>query len=111
MRTSSGARASASGSHTRRFSFRRACEWNLIRRGAQGGQGAGRERAAGLSAGRGPALRPPRTNDGPVWDVVLAQHGGQLGVRQDCVVVHGGQRTAEAWGRPGPSDTGRETTA
>lgn len=41
MRTSSGARASASGTHTRRFSFRRACEWNLIRRGAQGGQGAG----------------------------------------------------------------------
>ena len=111
MRTSSGARASASGTHTRRFSFRRACEWNLIRRGAQGGQGAGREGAAGLSAGSGPALRPPRTDDGPVWDVVLAQHGGQLGVRQGCVVVHGGQRAAEAWGRPGPCNTGRETTA
>ena len=59
MRTSSGARASASGSHTRRFSFRRACEWNLIRRGAQGGQGAGREGAAGLK--RGERARPPST--------------------------------------------------
>lgn len=51
MRRSSGARASASGSHTRRFSFRRACEWNLARHRARGGQGRGR--GAGGSAGRG----------------------------------------------------------
>ncbi|CAI9150787.1 unnamed protein product [Rangifer tarandus platyrhynchus] len=93
MQTSSGARASASGSHTRRFSFRRACEWNLIRRGAQGGQGAGR------GAKRGEGARPPSTAYQRRAHVgcCTAQHGGQLRVRQDCVVVHGGQRTAEAW--------------
>lgn len=44
-------------------------------------------------------------------DVVLAQHGGQLSVRQDRVVVHGGRWAAEAWGRPGPGDTGLATAA
>lgn len=35
MWTSSGARAFASESRTRRFSFRRACEWSLARHRAQ----------------------------------------------------------------------------
>lgn len=112
--TSWQARASASGSHTRRFSFRRAFEWSLARHGAQSvspgkamrrgrGRGGGRQGgnpkgrkgsvgARGAGPGRGPARHPlPRTHDGPVRDVVLAQHCGQLGVRQNRVVVHGGR--------------------
>lgn len=97
-RTSSGVRASASGSRTRRFSFRRACVWNLARHGTRGGQGRG----PGARGRRGEGARsPPRTHDRPVRDVVLAQHGGQLSVRQDRVVVHGGRRVAGTRGRPG----------
>lgn len=92
MRTSSAARASASGSRIRRFSFRRACEWNLARQ-TRGGQGRG----PGTRGQRGEGARsPPHTHNRPVRDVVLAQHGGQLSVRQDRVVVHGGR-----WGAGG----------
>lgn len=56
MRTSSGARASASGSRTRRFSFRRACEWSLARHRVRGGKGR-RQRARGRSPRRGREAR------------------------------------------------------
>lgn len=106
MRTSSGARASASGSRTRRFSFRRACGWNLVRYGTRGGQGRG----PGARGRRKEGSRsPPRTHNRPVRDVVLAQHGGQLSVREDCVVVHGEWRGPG--GGPRPGDAGRATVA
>lgn len=118
MWTSSGARAFASESRTRRFSFRRACEWSLARHRAQGkegvrnggpkpgegvqgggaqcglgpGRGAREGERGGGDTGRGGGRPPPHTHDRPVRDVVLAQHGGQLSVREDRVVVHGGRR-------------------
>lgn len=52
MQTSSGAKVSASGSRTRRFSFRRACEWSLARHRAPGGQGH-RQGSRGTGARRG----------------------------------------------------------
>lgn len=55
MQTSLGARASASGSHIRRFSFRRACEWNLAIHRARGSQGRG----LGARRQRGEGARPP----------------------------------------------------
>lgn len=71
MRTSSGAKASVSGSRTRRFSFRRACEWNLARHGARGGQGRGPGargqrggrpgRGRGAERGEGARRRVPTT--------------------------------------------------
>lgn len=69
MWTSSGARAFASESRTRRFSFRRACEWSLARHGAQGRGGSGKwaqnlgresqegARSAGWCPGGGPGRR------------------------------------------------------
>lgn len=74
MRTSSEARASASGSRTRRFSFRRACEWSLARHGARGeghrqaAQGGGSlkgARSAGGSPGRGGGGAGPSAGRGP----------------------------------------------
>lgn len=50
MRTSSEAKAFASESRTRRFSFRRACEWSLARHGAQWRRGV---RIVGPEPGEG----------------------------------------------------------